>query len=154
MSKPEFVYVILIEAPKAKVWEALTKGEHTRHFWGGRAVQSDWRQGARVEFRMDTDNSLQHSGEVLEIDAPKKLVMTFYVDSMEAPEPPTKVTYLLDDFHGATKLTVMHEGFPEGSKVLAKISGGWPTILSNMKTYLEQGAPMAMSKAWRAASNA
>jgi hypothetical protein len=49
MSKPEFVYVIYIEAPQQRVWDALTTGEDTVHFWS-RYVQSDWKQGSRVEF--------------------------------------------------------------------------------------------------------
>ena len=151
MSKPEFVYVILIEAPIEKVWEALTKGEHTRHFWAGRSVQSDWKLGSRVEFRMDTDNSLQHSGTVLEVDPPKRLVMTFYVDSAKEPEPASRVTYELSEFHGATRLTLIHDDFIAGGKTYDGVSQGWPAILSSMKTYLERGSPMAMTRKWREA---
>lgn len=150
MSRPEFVYVIYIEAPQAKVWEALTTGEHTVHFWS-RYVQSEWRQGSRVEFLRADKSRLSHDGEVLEIDPPNRLVMTFDVTAEGMAEPASRVTYELSHADGATKLVVMHEGFPTDSKVLPAISGGWPAILSSLKSYLEKGAPMAMTAANRKA---
>jgi uncharacterized protein YndB with AHSA1/START domain len=144
MSKPEFVYVIYIEAPKAKVWEALTNGEHTKNFWS-RYVQSEWRQGSRVEFLRADKSKLSHDGQVLEIDPPNRLVMTFDVSAEGMAEPPSRVTYELSEQHGAIKLTVIHEDFPPGSKVLEGISNGWPQILSSMKTYLESGVAMRMT---------
>jgi uncharacterized protein YndB with AHSA1/START domain len=148
MSKPEFVYVIYIQAPQAKVWEALTNGEHTKHFWS-RYVQSDWKVGSRVEFLRADKSKLSHDGEVLEIDPPNRLVMTFDVSAEGMVEPPSRVTYELSEQHGATKLEVMHEGFPQDSKVLPAISGGWPHILSSMKTYIESGAAMTITDAKR-----
>jgi uncharacterized protein YndB with AHSA1/START domain len=148
MSKPEFVYVIYIEAPAAKVWDALTSGEHTRHFWS-RYVQSDWKVGSRVEFLRADKSKLSHNGEVLEIDPPRRLVMTFDVTAEGMAEPASRVTYELEELHGATKLTVIHDGFPPDSTVLKGISKGWPQILSSLKSYLERGAPMAMTDAMR-----
>lgn len=148
MSKPEFVYAIYIEAPQSKVWEALTNGEHTKHFWS-RYVQSDWKQGSRVEFLRADKSKLSHDGEILEIDPPNRLVMTFDVSAEGMAEPASRVTYELSEHHGATKLTVIHDRFPPDSKVLPGISNGWPRILSSMKTYLESGAAMGMTEAAR-----
>lgn len=150
MSKPEFVYVIYIEAPAAKVWEALTKGEHTKLFWS-RYVQSEWQVGSRVEFLRADKSKLSHDGEVLEIDPPRRLVMTFDVTAEGMAEPPSRVAYELEEGHGATKLTVIHDRFPPDSAVLKGVSTGWPQILSSLKTYLEHGAPMAMTDAMRRA---
>jgi uncharacterized protein YndB with AHSA1/START domain len=150
MSKPEFVYVIYIETPIQRVWDALTQGEHTVHFWS-RYVQSDWTVGARVEFLRADKSKLSHDGVVLEIDPPNRLVMTFDVTAEGLPEPASRVTYELSEQHGATKLTVTHDQFPPGSKVLPSISNGWPAILSSMKSYLERGAPMEMTGAMRKA---
>ncbi len=150
MSKPEFVYVIYIEAPIAKVWEALTTGEHTVHFWS-RYVQSDWTVGARVEFLRADKSKLSHDGEVLEIDPPNRLVMSFDVTAEGMAEPPSRVTYELAEHHGATKLTVTHDGFPPDSQVLKGISSGWPAILSSMKSYLERGTAMGMTGAMKRA---
>lgn len=150
MSKPEFVYVIYIEAPAAKVWEALTNGEHTRHFWS-RYVQSDWKVGARVEFLRADKSKLSHDGEVLEIDPPRRLVMTFDVTAEGLPEKPSRVTYELEGVHDGTKLTVIHDDFAPDSKVLPGIQKGWPAILSSMKTYLESGRAMSMTDEMRKA---
>jgi uncharacterized protein YndB with AHSA1/START domain len=148
MSKPEFVYVIYIEAPAAKVWAALTQGEHTRLYWS-RFVQSDWKVGSRVEFLRADKSRLSHDGEVIEIDPPRRLVMTFDVTPEGMKEPPSRVTYDLVEEDGATRLTVTHDGFPPDSEVLKAISGGWPHILSSLKTYLERGSPMALTDAKR-----
>jgi uncharacterized protein YndB with AHSA1/START domain len=148
MTKPEFVYIIYIEAPAAKVWEALTNGEHTKLFWS-QYVQSDWKLGARVEFLRPDKSKLSHDGVVLEIDPPRRLVMTFDLSPEGLAEPPSRVTYELAEGAGETKLTVIHEDFPPESKVLPDISKGWPMILSSLKTYLERGAPMGMTERMR-----
>ncbi len=150
MSKPEFVYVIYIEAPQQRVWDALTQGEHTKLFWS-RYVQSDWTVGARVEFLRADKSKLSHDGEVLEIDPPTRLVMTFDVSAEGMREPPSRVAYDLSHADGATKLVVTHDQFPPDGAVLKSISGGWPHILSSLKSYLERGAPMAMTDAMRKA---
>lgn len=153
-SKPEFLYVIHIEAPRARVWEALTDGKQTRHFWYGRSVGSDWTKGARVEFRMADSNRLDHDGEILEIDPPNRLVMTFDTRPQGSTEPPSRVTYELEEKNGATKLTVTHDRFPPDSKVLEGVSNGWPTILSSMKTYLELGHPLVETTTWNGCHDA
>ncbi|MGE0742460.1 MAG: SRPBCC family protein [Hyphomonadaceae bacterium] len=139
MSRPDFVYVIYIAAPMAKVWAALTSGEHTKHFWK-RYVQSDWAVGARVEFLTADQSKLSHDGVVLEIDPPNRLVMTFDLAPEGFAEKASRVTYELSEADGETKLTIIHDDFPPNSEVLPRISGGWPAILSRMKTYLERGA--------------
>ena len=144
MSQPEFVYVIYIEAPIERVWAALTQGEHTRLYWS-RFVQSDWRVGSRIEFLRADKSKLSHDGEVLEIDPPRRLVMTFDVTPEGAKEPASRVTYDLAEEDGAVRLTVTHEGFPPDSEVLKGVSAGWPQILSSLKTYLERGSPLAMT---------
>lgn len=148
MSKPEFVYVIYIEAPIEKVWAALTEGEHTRLYWS-RFVQSDWRPGSRVEFLRADKSRLSHDGEVIEIDPPRRLVMTFDVTPEGMREPPSRVTYELSEADGATRLAVTHEGFPPDSAVLKAVANGWPAILSSLKTYLERGSAMTMTDAQR-----
>jgi uncharacterized protein YndB with AHSA1/START domain len=148
MSNPEFVYVIYIEAPISKVWSALTQGEHTRLYWS-RFVQSDWQAGSRVEFLRADKSRLSHDGEVVEIDPPRRLVMTFDVSGEGMNEPPSRVSYDLVEEDGATRLQVTHEGFPPDSEVLKGVRQGWPQILSSLKTYLERGSAMAMTEAKR-----
>jgi uncharacterized protein YndB with AHSA1/START domain len=144
MNRPEFVYVIYIEAPIARVWRALTNGDDTNKFWA-RYVQSDWKVGSRVEFLRPDRSKLSHDGDILEIDPPRRLVMTFDLRPEGASEPPSKVSYDLVEVDGAVKLTVSHEDFPPNSAVLGGISQGWPQILSSLKSYLERGEPLALT---------
>src|SRR5262245_52869507 len=137
MSKPEFVYVIYIEAPIEKVWAALTEGEHTRLYWS-RFVQSDWRPGSRVECLRADRPRVSHEGDVIAAGARRRLVRTFDWRPEGMREPPSRVTYELIEEDGATRLAVTHEGFPPDSAVLKAISNGWPAILSSLKTYLER----------------
>jgi uncharacterized protein YndB with AHSA1/START domain len=87
----------------------------------------------------EDQNKLSHDGEVIEIDPPNRLVMTFDMKPEGLLEAPSRVTYELADHEGATKLTVIHDNFPPNTDVLHRISGGWPRILSGMKTYIESG---------------
>jgi uncharacterized protein YndB with AHSA1/START domain len=114
-------------------------------------VQSDWKVGARVEFLRADRSKLSHDGEVLEIEPPHRLVMTFDVTAEGLPEPASRVTYELSEGNGATKLVVTHDQFPPNSEVLKGISQGWPQILSSMKSYLERGEAMAMTEAMKRA---
>jgi uncharacterized protein YndB with AHSA1/START domain len=56
-----------------------------------------------------------------------------------AAEPRSKVTFTIEPLGGKVRLTVVHDGFEPGSTVLQSISGGWPIILANLKTFLETG---------------
>lgn len=154
MKKPEFVYVTYIDTTPEKVWQALTNGEFTRQYWGGRSITSDWQEGSEVKHLQD-DGSLDWAGKVLEANPPKRLSYTFdpatddempgyegdKVD-LDNPEPPSRVTFEIDEFMGKVRLTLVHDQFEPGSKVLQGISVGWPAILSSLKSLLEQGEPL------------
>jgi uncharacterized protein YndB with AHSA1/START domain len=142
MSKPEFVYVTYIQATPEKVWNALFDKELTRFYWGMRKNVSEWKVGSQWESRDYETDQAGTGGTVLEIDAPKKLVLTWARPGDS--DPPSKVTFLVEaSFAGAVKLTVMHEELTE--KGLREISMGWPAILSSLKTLLESGKPLAMT---------
>jgi uncharacterized protein YndB with AHSA1/START domain len=47
--KPKFVYVSYIATTPEELWQALTDGEFTRRYWGGRRIQSDWNVGSPVK---------------------------------------------------------------------------------------------------------
>ena len=61
-------------------------------------------------------------------------------------ERPSRVTFVIEPSQHAVKLTVTHEGFPEGSKTLPSISEGWPLVLSSLKSILETGRSLAFEK--------
>ncbi len=142
--KPEFVYVTYIETTPEKLWDALTSSEFTRRYWFGAEVQSDWKVGS--PFALVMDGQTTDAGEILEADRPRRLAYTFKHRLKEElrKEPASKVVFTIEPHSKVVKLTLTHEGFTEGSKFLDGISKGWPAILSNLKSMLEKGEPLAI----------
>jgi len=147
MSKPEFVYTTYIETTPEKLWEALTNSEFSKRYWFGTEVRSDWNVGS--PFALVTDGKTSDTGEILEADRPRRLSYTFKHELFEEMrnEPATKVVFTLEPYGNIVKLTVTHEGFMEGSKLLGAVSNGWPAILSGLKSLLETGKVLAVSRA-------
>jgi uncharacterized protein YndB with AHSA1/START domain len=146
MSKPEFVYVTYIETTPEKLWEALTDSAFSKRYWFGTEVRSDWTVGSA--FALVTDGNTSDTGTILEADRPRRLCYTFKHELYEAMrEPATKVAFTIEPYGDLVKLTVTHEDFIEGSKLVDAISNGWPAILSSLKSLLETGKPLAISRA-------
>lgn len=136
---PDFVYTIYIAAPPETVWNALTDGEVTKAYWG-HENRSDWKQGSRWEHVRNGNGRVDVVGRVIEIDPPRRLV-TSWVDPKFEDEPgrASRVVYELAGNGDETRLTVMHSELPNQS-VRDAISGGWPLVLSSLKSLLEKGA--------------
>jgi uncharacterized protein YndB with AHSA1/START domain len=146
MSKPEFVYVTYIETTPEKLWEALTDSAFSKRYWFGTEVKSDWKVGST--FALVTDGKTSDTGTILEADRPRRLSYTFKHELYEVMrEPATKVAFTIEPYGDLVKLTVTHEDFIEGSKLVGAISTGWPAILSSLKSMLETGKPLAISRA-------
>ncbi len=143
-AKPKLVYQIIINAPQALVWEAITTPEFTARYYYGCTLESDLTVGSPFVYHKPSGAPIVE-GEVLASDPPNRLVHTYH--SFWPPmneDAPTKVTWELESLPGGvTKVTVVHEDF-EGETATYKglQSGGWSWILSNMKTLLETGEPM------------
>jgi uncharacterized protein YndB with AHSA1/START domain len=144
MSKPEFVYITYIETTPEKLWEALTSSEFTRRYWFNTEVRSDWKVGSAIALVMDGKTT--DVGEILEADRPRRLSYTFkHVSDEELKqEPASKVVFALEPHGKVVKLTLTHEGFVEGGKMLDGISKGWPAILASLKSLLESGTALAI----------
>lgn len=154
MNDPHFVYVTYIATTPEKLWEALTSGDFTSQYWGGRRIESAWKPGSPVR-HVKEDGTLDWKGEVIEADPPRRLVYTFdcltddempdyegeRVD-LENREPPSRVTFEIAEYMGRVRLTLVHDGFEPGSRVVQGISHGWPAILSSLKSLLESGQPL------------
>jgi uncharacterized protein YndB with AHSA1/START domain len=146
MSKPEFVYVTYIETTPEKLWEALTDSEFSKRYWFGTEVRSDWKVGS--PFALVTDGKTSDTGTVLEVDRPRLLSYTFKHELYEnMREPATRVVFTIEPYGDLVKLTVTHEDFIEGSKLVGAISTGWPAILSGLKSMLETGKPLDIPRA-------
>ncbi|MCK1667715.1 SRPBCC family protein [Bradyrhizobium sp. 153] len=142
MSKPEFVYVTYVETSPENLWEALTSSEFSKRYWFGMELRSDWKVGSRLALVMNGIST--ETGEILEADRPGRLSYTFRHVTNEAyrNEGPSTVVFKLEQHGRFVKLTLTHEGFAEGSKLLEGISKGWPAIMSSLKSLLENGTAL------------
>lgn len=139
MEKPEFVYVTYIRTTPVKLWEALTKPELTRQFWGGIINRSDWTSGSKWEHVNEADSDpIYVFGEVLESNPPTRLVMT-WVDPDDVKDA-SVVTLELQPIDDLVRLTVIHGDFKDGSAMQSRISQGWPLVLSSLKSFIETGS--------------
>ena len=143
--KPSHVYETFIEASPERIWEALTTAEFTSQYWFATHIQSDWNPGSPVLFTY-ADGVEVVEGEVLSADPGKELTYTWHVlydDDMRA-EPPSRVSFQIEDLGNVCRLRVIHDNFIDESKVLEHVTGGWSLILCGLKTLLETGKPMQM----------
>jgi uncharacterized protein YndB with AHSA1/START domain len=138
MSKLEFVYVTYIETTPEKLWQALTDGDFTERYWFGHRIASDWEVGSVYRF---TRQGMPHSdGKILLSDPPKQLGYTWVGCSPESKrEGTSRVTFDLEPNGGSVKLTLTHDNLDEGGVTYCDISGGWPIVLSGLKSLMENG---------------
>ena len=144
MRKPEFVYVIYIETTPEKLWEALTSSEFSKRYWFNTELRTDWKIGS--PFALVMNGTTTDVGEILEVDPPRRLSYSFkhVLNDEMRNEIATKVVFTIEPHGKLMKLTLTHEGFAEGSKLLDGISKGWPAILSSLKSLLERGTTLAI----------
>ena len=140
------VSVIYIKASQESVWQGLTSAEFTRQYWHQTDIESTWEPGSSVTF-YNPDKSVAVVGIVLEADFPNKLSYTWHVHYNEQAklETPSRVSFELETIADATRLTLVHDHFPEGTVLFEPIQQGWPAILSNLKTLIETDEVMAVS---------
>jgi uncharacterized protein YndB with AHSA1/START domain/DNA-binding transcriptional ArsR family regulator len=137
---PDFVAAVYIRATPEAIWRAITETDFTLRYYYGSAIESTFEPGS--PYRMTIDGDLQIEGEIVEADPPRRLVHTFrgVWDEGMAADAPTRVTWEIEEaMPGVCKLTLIHDGLVAGSATLEQVSGGWPFILSGMKSLLETG---------------
>lgn len=151
MTKPSFVYVTYIATTPDKVWQAVTDPTVAREYWVGsgsgtaRVNVSDWKPGSRWEHqRVEEPDKVDIAGKVVESTPPHRLVLTWARPSeFDDDSKHSRVSFDIEpQGDGMIRLTVTHEDLERDPKMLAGISGGWPMILSNLKTLLETGRPL------------
>jgi uncharacterized protein YndB with AHSA1/START domain/DNA-binding transcriptional ArsR family regulator len=161
MDRPSFVYVTYINTTPEQLWRALTEPAFTTRYWGN-VFGTDWRVGSTMTWEQKGTVVADPEQVVLESEPYRRLAYTWHTFTQEladtfefsdefqatvADEPRSKVAFDIEPVGDMVKLTVVHDGFEPGSTVLESVSGGWPQILSNLKTLLETGELLPIQSA-------
>jgi uncharacterized protein YndB with AHSA1/START domain len=140
MNSSAFTYVIYIRATPQTVWAAFLDPRKQKRAWMGHTLESDW--SASSAWRMvSSDGRIANSGEVIEIDPPRRLALSYRGDHVPEwlSEGYSRAIFELEAQDGATKFTVTHTMDRPESKLIAAASASWPLILSNLKSLIETG---------------
>jgi uncharacterized protein YndB with AHSA1/START domain len=138
--KTSFVYVTYIRSTPEKVFEAITKPEIARRYWGHENV-SDWHPGSTWKHvRANAERTVQLVGKVVEVAPPTRLVITWANASQaDDPDASSRVTFEVAPYDEMVRLTVTHDELDAGSGMAKGIQQGWPIVLSSLKSLLETG---------------
>jgi uncharacterized protein YndB with AHSA1/START domain len=141
MARSTFVYVTYIRTTPAKLWSALTDARFMEQYWFGVHAESGWTAGSPWKL-VSGEGQVMDAGEIVEADPPRRLVIRWrnmIKPELEA-EGESRCTMELQAIGDAVKLSVTHTIEREPSKLIAAVSGGWPKVLSNLKSLLETGS--------------
>ncbi len=156
MDKPTFVYTSYIKTTPERLWQALTDPAFTERYWGA-TFDTDWKTGSAMTWTLFGKTIADPEQVVLESDPYRRLAYRWHRMSPELAEalsvadetreqidaePRSKVSFDIEQLGELVKLTVIHDGFEPGSVVATMVSGGWPRVLSGLKTLLETGAAL------------
>ncbi len=133
------IYEIYIRTTPEQLWTAITDPAIRRIYQFGASVDSDWQVGSSVELGAPDQGIRLAEGEILEVDPPRRLVHTMvaeWSDEVRA-EGTTRVTWDIEPVGDSCHLTVTHDQLRDGAH--PELFGGWPMILSGLKTWLETG---------------
>jgi uncharacterized protein YndB with AHSA1/START domain len=135
----EKVFEIYIRTTPERLWEAITDGEIRRKYNFGSRITSDWTPGSHYEMTNPNADGPLGEGENLEVDPPRRLVQSMvalWSDEVKR-EGTSRVTWEIEPVGDSCRLTVTHDELREGAN--DELYGGWPMILSGLKTWLETG---------------
>ncbi len=143
----KFVYVTFIRTTPERLWEALTSPDFITQYWFGIQCESDFKAGSAWQLSF-ADGRIADIGEIIEAEAPERLVIKWrneFRPELKA-EGYSLCTFELEPVDGAVKLTLTHGIDVPEAKLIQAVSGGWPVILSNLKSLLETGELAVKSK--------
>ena len=135
----EKVFEIYIRTTPERLWEAITDPEIRSKYTFGNRVTSDWTPGSRYEMTNPHAPGPLGEGENVEVDPPRRLVQTatmLWSDDVKR-EGTSRVTWEIEPVGDSCRLTVIHDQLSPDAP--AELYGGWPMILSGLKTWLETG---------------
>ena len=115
--------------------------EFMKQYWFGVHCESEWTAGSTWKM-VHGDGQITDAGEIIEADPPRRLVIRWWHQSKPElkAEGESLCTMELEPDGAAVKLSITHTIGCEPSKLIVAVSGGWPKIISNLKSLLETGA--------------
>jgi uncharacterized protein YndB with AHSA1/START domain len=135
----EKVFEIYIKTTPERLWEAITNPEIRSKYNFGASVVSDWKPGSSYTMGARDGSVALGEGVILEADPPRRLVQTMVAlwgDDVKS-EGTSRITWEIEPVGDSCCLRVIHDQLREGAN--AQLYGGWPMILSGLKTWLETG---------------
>jgi uncharacterized protein YndB with AHSA1/START domain len=143
MARSTFVYVTYIRTTPDRLWSALTDAEFMTQYWFGMHCDSQWTPGSTWRL-VSPDGDVLDAGEIVEADPPRRLVIRWHHQNKAElkAEGDSLCTMELEPNGPAVKLSITHTIERDASKLITAVSGGWPKILSNLKSLLETGSPV------------
>jgi len=139
-AESSFVYVTFIRTTPEKLWSALTDVNQMKDYWFGMQLKTEWKTGAEWQM-VFPDGSVADTGEILELDRPKRIRLKWrneFRPELKA-EGHALCTIEIEPYGAAVRLSITHSIERADSKFIQAVSGGWPKILSNLKSLLETG---------------
>jgi uncharacterized protein YndB with AHSA1/START domain len=135
-----FVYVTYIRTTPEELWAALTTSEFMKKYWFGMNFETDWKVGSPWKL-VFPDGRIADTGEIVQFERPRRIVLTWKNEFRPelTAEGYARCSIELEPQNGAVKLTISHTIERAQSKLIEAVSGGWPRILSNLKSLLETG---------------
>jgi uncharacterized protein YndB with AHSA1/START domain len=142
MARSTFVYVTYIRTTPEKLWSALTDdGTFMKQYWFGTHCESEWTAGSSWK-HVSRDGVILDAGEIVEADPPRRLVIRWRNQNKPElkAEGESRCTMELEPSGAAVKLSITHTIEREPSQFILAVSGGWPKVISNLKSLLETGS--------------
>jgi uncharacterized protein YndB with AHSA1/START domain len=141
MARSTFGYVTYIRTTQEKLWSALTDADFMKQYWFGVHGDSQWIAGSSWKL-VAGDGQILDAGEIVEADPPRRLVIRWEHQSKPElkAEGASLCTMELETSGTAVKLSITHAIEREPSKLIDAVSGGWPKVISNLKSLLETGS--------------
>jgi uncharacterized protein YndB with AHSA1/START domain len=141
MPRSTFVYVTYIRTTPEQLWSALTDAQFMKRYWFGNHCESEWTVGSSWK-NVYPDGRITDTGEIVAADPPRRLVIRWrHQDKPELKaEGDSLCTMELEPSGTAVKLSITHTIEREPSKLIVAVSGGWPKVISNLKSLLETGS--------------
>lgn len=134
---PDLLHTITIAAPITAVWAELTKLDGRQRAMMDTVLSTSFEPGSPLYYRSPDGKRVFIVGRVIEVSPPHRLVHTQQLTMRD--DPPTVVTWELEEIDGATRVTLRHSGWPAGTPKLDNVDKTWRLILRELKRLLETG---------------